>query len=97
MTIHLTEICSIPLTDIHRCESAAQVTFMMDTVAQKVVSRLGQQIINQGFVRSSENVKDHKIDLIASMYVIPPEYGNDVLRFARDVIKAHKELGSKAG
>ena len=97
MTIHLTETCSIPLADIHRCASAAQVTFMLDTVAQKVVSRLGQKIINSGFVISSENVKDHKIDLIASMHVIPPEYGNDVLRFARDVIKAHEEQGLEAG
>ena len=97
MIKHLIETCSIPLIDIQRFDSPAQVSFMLDTVAQKVVSRLGQQIINQGFVRSEENVRDHKIDLTASLYVIPPEYGNDVLRFAQDVIKAHEEQGSESG
>lgn len=91
MINHLTETSSIPLTDIQSCASSAQVTYMVDMVAQKLVSRLGQQIINQGFVLSEENVRDHRLDLTASLYVIPPRYGNDVLRFAQDVIKAHEE------
>lgn len=91
MIKHLIETSSIPLTDIQACASSAQVTYMVDMVAQKLVSRLGQQIINHGFVLSEENVQDQRIDLTASIHVIPLEYGNDVLRFAQDVIKAHEE------
>lgn len=91
MIKHLIETSSIPLTDIQACASSTQVTYMVDMVAQKLVSRLGQQIINHGFVLSEENVQDQRIDLTASIHVIPLEYGNDVLRFAQDVIKAHEE------
>lgn len=87
--IKLSASSSIPLTDIQRCASEAQAIFIRDTVAQKVVARIGQDIINQGLVLVEDCAKDHVVNIFANLYVIPPEYGNDVLRFAQDVVEAH--------
>lgn len=89
--IHLTESSSVSITDIERCSSTAQATFLTDTVARKVVGRLGDQILDKGLVSIRENVKDHSLEIFTNLYVIPPEYGNDILRFAQDVVKAHQK------
>ena len=95
--IHLSEVSGIPISDLERCTSSAQAIHYSDAVARKLVGRLGDKIIDRGFLKSRENKEERTLDLVVDLWVIPPEYGNDVLRFARDVIKAHKELGSKAG
>lgn len=97
-TIHLTELGTIPLTDIKLCSSPAQVVYLLDTMAKRLVDRLGQQILNGGMVMSTENMKENRHELSASLHIIPLHYGNDVLSFARDVVAAHEanEKDSKA-
>lgn len=89
--VHLREQVSIPYADLQLCNSSAQVVYLKDTVAQKVVNRLGNQIINSGFVVDFDNKVSHEVNIIADLYVIPPEYKGDILRFAQDVVKAHEE------
>ena len=90
-TIHLAEHSSVPDVDIAQCVSMAQVTYLLDTVANKVVNRLGQKLINSGLVMHTDNKADQRQDITVNLHIIPLEYGNDVLRFAQDVVEAHSK------
>ena len=91
MTIRISGKSSLSLHDIERCHSPAQVTHLIDLFAQKLSQRLGSDLLSQGLILVNQNAADHSTDLVADFHIIPLEYGNDVLRFAQDVIKAHEE------
>lgn len=90
-TLHLNGRVSLSKIDVARCHSPAQVTYLRDLYAQKLVSGLGQDILNAGLVYEEENPRDDSLDLSINLHIIPIEYGNDVLRFAQDVVAAHQK------
>lgn len=90
-TLHLQGQVSLTKTDIQRCHSPAQVTYLRDLFAQKLVNSLGQQVLSAGLVMEEENPRNDCLDLCINLHIIPPEYGNDVLRFAQDVVAAHQK------
>lgn len=89
--LQFTDTAMLPYTDVQRCTSDAQIVYLRDLYASKLIHRVAQRMLSAGLVTQTVNPADQGWDITANILVIPSEYGNDVLRFAQDVIASHQE------